>query len=130
MTDDLRNMFTAWIKKVIIHAKIDYIRRNAAEEKKHSRLSLADVPEPSYEQDFRLTPENEFDFAEEKLAEAFAELPLLRRQILTLSFAERLTAMEIAEQLNCSVEYVHLQKHRTLKALRDKLLNGGETGEI
>jgi DNA-directed RNA polymerase specialized sigma24 family protein len=31
----------------------------------------------------------------------------------------------VAERLNCSVDYVYLQKHRALKKLRDLLMDGG-----
>jgi hypothetical protein len=76
------------MEKVVDHAKIDYIRMKNAKSRK-SEVHLEDLPEQSYEQDFRLTPSDEFDFAEEKLAECFSQLPLMRRRILTLLFVER-----------------------------------------
>ena len=45
-------------------------------------------------------------------------LPLLRRQVLSMLFVEQLTAIEIAERLNCPVNYVYKEKHRALQKIR------------
>jgi len=116
----VRNRFTAWMEKVVKNLRIDYIRKKGLKSKKDSHWTT-EMPDISYEQDFRLIPKDEFDFAEGKLAEVFAGLPLLRKRILVLTFVEELTAMEIAELLNCSVEYVYDQKRRALQKLRQQL---------
>ena len=67
----------------------------------------------------------DFDFEEEKLAAAFYELPLMRREVLRLLFAEQKTPEEISHQLHCSVNYVYLQKSRALRKLRADLEKGG-----
>lgn len=125
--DDLNLLwrFTAYMELVVGHAKIDYLRRQ-----KHRRWEVSleqpnrDLP-VGYEDPFPIS-QGEFDFEEERLAAAFSKLTLMRRQILTLIFAEGLSARETADKLNCSVDYVYLQKHRALKALRDKLMEGGD----
>jgi RNA polymerase sigma factor (sigma-70 family) len=124
--DDLRNIFSAWMEKVISHAKIDYLRRRESTRKREPTQYLSDYPEPGYEPDFRIVPADEFDFEEERLAESFAKLPLMRRRILTLLFVEGFSAEEIADKLNCSRDYVYKSKLRALKTLRYLLEGGGD----
>lgn len=69
--------------------------------------------------------DEDFLFEEEALSIVFKQLPLLRQKILKYAFVYHLSAREIADKLNCSVNYVYLQKHRALKYLRDVLLFGG-----
>ena len=128
--DDLRNMFTAYMQKVVAHAKIDYIRRKTAQSKRCTQRTLPERQESSYEQDFRLAPQNEFDFEEQRLADSFASLPLIRRQILTLLFVQELTAMEVAEELGCSLDYVYSNKRRALRKMQDQLREGGEYDDL
>ena len=67
----------------------------------------------------------DFEFEETRLAQAFAELPLMRREVLRLLFVEMRDPAEISEILHCSVNYVHLQKSRALKRLREQLSKPG-----
>lgn len=67
-----------------------------------------------------------FDFEEEKLAQAFSALPLMRREVLRLLFVEELTPGEIAAKLHCSMNYVHKQKSRALQKLRAALTDGDD----
>ena len=127
--DDLRNQFTAYMQKVVYHAKVDYIRRRKAQFPNNEVIS-AEESEPSYEQDFRTISEADFDFEEQRLADSFASLPLMRRQILKLLFVQGLTAMEVAEELGCSLDYVYSSKRRALRKLRDQLQEGGEFDDI
>jgi len=122
--DDLRNMFTAYMQKVVANAKFDYIRRKATQSKRGVEPDLPEWQEHSYEQNFRLAPQNEFDFEEQRLADSFALLPLMRRQILTLLFVQGLTAMEVAEELGCSLDYVYTSKRRALQKLREQMEGG------
>ena len=62
-----------------------------------------------------------FEFEEERLAYAFSKLPLMRREVLRLLFVEMKEPEEISEILHCSTNYVHLQKSRALKRLRELL---------
>ena len=115
--------FTAWMEQVIARAGIDY-RRRQKHRNHESYLEESTQSILSYEDPLPVN-RTEFEFTEDKLSEAFGKLKLLRRQILALTFVEGLSAQETADRLNCSVDYVYLQKHRALKALRDHLIEGG-----
>jgi len=127
--DDLRNRFTAYMQKVVYHAKVDYIRRKKAQ-RPNDAVCAAETPALSYEQDFRLASDADFDFEEQRLADSFASLPLIRKQILKLLFVEGLTAMEVAEELGCSLDYVYSNKRRALQKLRGQLREGGELDDV
>ena len=73
-----------------------------------------------------LLQEDDFNFEQERLANAYAQLPLLRKQILKLLFVRDLKVKEIAKMLNCSPNFVSDQKRRALEALRRKLDEGGD----
>ena len=73
-----------------------------------------------------LFEEDDFCFEEERLAKAYAELPLLRKQILKLMYVDELEVKEIARLLNCSAQYVSNQKQKGLKHLRKRMTEGGE----
>ena len=79
-------------------------------------------PEMLKYEDPPIVPENDFAFDMKNLSQAFSKLTLMRRRILTLIFVEELSAPEVADKLGCSVDYVYLQKHRTLKKLRNQLM--------
>jgi len=121
---DLLWRFTAWMEQAVRHSKADYLRKQGRRQKE-VHIEQPDIAESAvYEAPLPFSP-GEFDFEEEKLANAFSRLALLRRQILTLIFVDDLSAQEVADKLGCPVGYVYLQKHRALKALRDQLMEGG-----
>lgn len=124
---ELIAQFTSFMVRVVTSAKIDYIRRQHhwKQEVLMDKLPEPPEPPPNTERWLNGISQSEFYFAEETIAKALSDLPLLRRQILELSFIEELTAQEIADLLKCSVKYVYNQKHVALKKLRDILLNGG-----
>lgn len=127
--DELRARFTVYISQVIIHAKLDYIRK---EKRKTQEIYLEDLEiEPSVEfeeQYIRACSDRQsFEFEEEKLANAFSSLPLMRQRVLEMLFVEELTAIEISQKMNCSVKYVYDQKYLALQKLRKSL--GGETDD-
>lgn len=66
-----------------------------------------------------------FDFEEERLAEAFAKLPIKRQQILTMLFVKERKPEEVARILNCSPQHVYDQRYQALKKLRIALAKGG-----
>lgn len=126
--DFLRARFTAWLDTVLYHAKLRYLR---SERQKFETVSLdvfpADLvqdPNNYFEQAER--SQADFDFEEEKLAKAFYELPLMRREVLRLIFVEEKSNKEIATQLHCTEEYVRQQKSRALRRLRQQLEDGGK----
>ena len=67
-----------------------------------------------------------FDFAEQHLADAFRELPLMRRRILELLFVDELSPTEIAQKLHCSVQHVYNQRSLAIKRLRERLIKERE----
>lgn len=126
--DELRARFTAWLDTVLFRAKLKYLENH---KQKIETVSLEEIPPDSLEsQDNPFAQvgcsRTDFDFEEEKLARAFSELPLMRREVLRLLFVEEKTPDEISKKLQCSVNYVHLQKSRALKKLRSALTEGGD----
>lgn len=126
--DMLHVRFTAWLDTVLYRAKLRYLYN---ERRRIETVSLdlfpADLiqdPNDCFEQVVR--SQTDFDFEEAKLAKAFYELPLMRREVLRLIFVEEKSNKEIAAQLHCSEEYVRLQKFRALKKLRQQLEDGGD----
>lgn len=124
--DFLRARFTMWLNTTLIHAKQRFLEKNT---QKLILIPLDEVLTESLEDpnDCFLRVESSqdaFDFEEEKLAQAFSALPLMRRELLRLLFVEEKTPDEIAKQLHCSLNYVHKQKSRALQKLRAALTEG------
>ena len=83
----------------------------------------------AYDDEAFYDDDDDFDFEEARLASAFSALPLMRREVLRLLFVEMKEPEEISKILNCSTNYVHLQKSRALKRLRELLTEGGAVYE-
>lgn len=125
--DELRARFTAWLDTTVYRAKLKYLRKM---DQNMEVVSIDDISEsmlgcqePGFEHGF--AEERDFDFEEEKLATAFAELPLMRKEILRLLFVEEMEPGEIAAHLNCSVQHVYNQRSLAIKKLRKTLVDGG-----
>ncbi|WP_306554721.1 sigma-70 family RNA polymerase sigma factor [Ruthenibacterium lactatiformans] len=120
--DVLRARFTKWLDIVIYRAKLKYLRKM---DTKLETISIEELPEsslPAYEESLYRNPlKTEFDFEEERLANAFMKLPMKRQQILTMLFVEEKMPEEIAKALNCSTQHVYDQKYQALKKLRLEL---------
>ena len=118
------------MKAVVNSGRVDYLRR---QKHWHNEITVDEIPltrDSVYEDPLpRSAPANEFDFEERRLSDELAKLKLQRRRILTLSFIEDLTAQEVADRLNLTTKYVYSQKHKTLKKLRDQLMEGGGYSE-
>lgn len=127
--DELRAEFTVWLDTLIRRAKLDYLRKNTIPV---DIVSLEDLHEENYPvvedewMNYVLLQDDDFNFEQERLAIAYAQLPLLRKQILKLLFVQGLKVKEIARMLNCSPNFVSDQKRRALEALRRKLAEGGD----
>lgn len=124
----LRARFTSWLDTILYRAKLRYLHN---EHRKIETVSLDTIPAdlvPDSNDYFEQAEQSrtDFDFEEEKLAKAFYELPLMRREVLRLIFVEEKSNKEIAAQLHCSEEYVRLQKFRALRKLRQQLEVGGD----
>ena len=124
--DELRGRFTVWLEKVVRNAKINYIKRL---KRQPPTLYLEEIPEsalPAQNLAADVYTKSEFEFEEERLAEAFSKLPLMRKRILTMLFVENISPDEISKKLNCSPQYVYNQRYKALKALRNELDKDGE----
>lgn len=123
--DELRARFTAWLNTTVYRAKLKYLNR---ERSKIETLSIEEVPENvlsiSEKEVYRSSEQFAFDFEEEKLAQAFANLPIKRQQILTMLFVEERKPEEIAKLLNCFPQHVYDQRYQALKKLRQELKKG------
>lgn len=126
--DELRARFTGWLDTTLYRAKLKFLEKHR---EPFEIISFDEIPAVLAEDpiDYYTNVERsgtDFDFEEEKLAKAFSELPLMRREVLRLLFVEEKTPEEISIQLHCTVNYVHLQKSRAIKKLRASLLAGGD----
>lgn len=125
--DVLRARFTKWLDIVIYRAKLKYLRKAEAKLETVSFEELPENSQPVYEDDLQqISPKTAFDFEEERLADAFAKLPIKRQQILTKLFVEEKKPEEIAKELNCSAQHVYDQRYQALKKLRIELTKEGD----
>lgn len=126
--DELRARFTSWMEITLVRAKADYMEQLC---RQPQHVSLDMIPAeliPDTKDSFADVERSstDFEFEEARLANAFSELPLMRREVLRLLFVEMKEPAEIAAILHCSTNYVHLQKSRALKRLRELLVEGGD----
>lgn len=125
--DVLRARFTKWLDIVCYRAKLKHLQKT---EERLETVSFEELPEgsqPVYTDDLRkIESMTDFDFEEERLADAFAKLPIKRQQILTMLFVEEKKPEEIAKELNCSPQHVYDQRYQALKRLRIDLAKEGD----
>ena len=130
--DVLRARFTVWLDTTFSRASTRYRKQMQDKLAENAEvLSLDEVPEDylSDSRDPYWYMENaapDFMFEEERLADAFAKLPLMRKEVLRLLFVEQMKPREIAERLHCSEAFVSVQKMRAIHKLRLLLGEGGE----
>ncbi len=129
--DEIRAKFTIWLDVVLSNAQKKYIKTyaNRLDEVPldDAMLSVLEDPQDPYEDIGK--PKNDFDFQEARLAKAFQQLPVMRKEVLRLMFVEELSAKEIAARLNISEEYVRQQKSRAFRKLRSALDEGGDSDD-
>ena len=121
--DELRARFTVWLETLVYRARTKYLRKMEGQVK---LIPVEELPEEMLEWQ---EPEflevsmdkKDFDFEEEKLARAFSELPLMKKEILRLLFVEEKSPAEIARQLNCSVQHVYNQRSEAVRKMRETL---------
>ena len=121
--DELRARFTSWLNVTLRNATNMYYRSQ--------KTQFETVPFEELPLEYRIDPTNPyerversadaFDFEEERLAKAFFELHLMRREVLRLLFVCEMTPEEISRRLHCSASYVRKQKFYALKKLRELL---------
>lgn len=120
--DVLRARFTKWLDVVIYRAKLKYLRKSKTKFLTISFEELLESNQPTHEDNLQqIDSKTDFDFEEERLANAFAKLPIKRQKILTMLFVEEKKPEEIARVLNCSAQHVYDQKYQALKKLRLEL---------
>ena len=122
LDERLKARFTLWLDRLMYRARINYL------EKYYSvpdSIGLTEVPEELLANedvyDLAVETEDGFVFEEERLAQAYRRLPLMKKRILSMSFVDQLSPAEIAERLHCSIRTVYNQKHRAIKALKEWL---------
>lgn len=115
--DEIRGMYTAYIARAAGFARKEYLRTLL---KYAKEISVEELPE-SFSSAADIYFEDELNIGEERLSQAVSGLPLLRRQLLCMLFVEQMTALEISEQLGCSINTVYKEKHRLLRKIRDMM---------
>lgn len=126
--DELRARFTAWLDKTILRAKNDYIKK---QKRTVETVSINDIPEIAFGVvvdcfDKVINDQHDFEFEEERLAQAFSKLPVMRREILRQLFVEEKRPYEIAVEMNCCTQHIHNQRSLAITKLRKELMEGGE----
>ena len=118
----LKARFTLWLEQLMYRTRINFLQKYYSAPES---IGLAQIPEEllAKEDEYELSAETEdgFIFEEERLAEAYSRLPLMKKRILSLSFVDQLSPAEIAERLHCSIRTVYNQKYRAIKALKEWL---------
>ena len=128
--DVLRARFTVWMDTTLSRASARFSRQMedkfaaSADVFSYSQLPPDSIADPQTQDGIKISRQTDFDFEEERLANAFAELPLMRQEVLRLLFVEKLEPDEISKILHCSKGYVNLQKFRAIEKLRQLLEKG------
>lgn len=123
--DKLRARFTSWLTTVLRRARIDYLRRI---ERERNTIAIDAIDEHQMAaEDKYFSMSSEFQFEEERLAQAFFSLSPRKSEILKCLFAEQLTVEETAKRLHITSENVYKEKSRALATLRKNL--NSEKGE-
>lgn len=133
--DVLKARFTVWLDITLSRASARYKRSASDKLREETDVLSTEVfpidffpdPRDPYIDIFR--DPWDFDFEEERLAKAFAELPLMRREVLRLIFVEQRKSSEIAKILRCSEAYVRVQKKRAIEKLRKLLEEGSDQAD-
>ena len=113
--------FTAWIKIVVKHTKIDYIRHLKSQLRELPLEEVIETCPSSCRSDEWIELDCAFDFENELLNEAISNLPPKRREVLEMLFIHELPPEEISANLRCSVQHIYNQRSLALKDLRAAL---------
>ena len=114
--DRIRGEFTVWLEKLIVRAKLSFIRQHS---KYLNIISIEDLSEEAFAiLDEPIVSRDTFEFEDEKIERAFIKLPISRRRILIMLFLEELSPEEVAKRIGCSVNSVYLQRMRAIRELR------------
>jgi RNA polymerase sigma factor (sigma-70 family) len=108
--------FSTWMYQIARNLHIDHLRS------RHPEIPIDDLFEETPSQQPGPAKKAESGQEADLLARALARLPLRKREVLLLSRYQNLKYQEIAGLLECSVENVKVQVHRSLKELRRHFL--------
>ena len=119
--DELRARFTVWLDIALKNARASYYR---AQRTKYETIPFAELP-----MEYRIDPiaryekiertQDAFDFEEERLAKAFFELPLMRREVLRLLFVCEMTPEEISKRLQLVMVLQVVLPYSTMQSAMD-----------
>ena len=122
LDERLKARFTLWLDRLMYRARINYLQKHYSAPES---IGLEQVPEELLAKedayDLAVKTDEGFVFEEERLAQAYRQLPLMKKQILSMLFVDQLSPAEIAERLHCSIRTVYNQKYRAIKALKEWL---------
>ena len=122
LDEHLKARFTLWLDRLMYRARINYLEKYYSAP---DSIGLTEIPEELLANedvyDLAVETEDGFVFEEERLAQAYRRLPLMKKRILSMSFVDQLSPTEIAECLHCSIRTVYNQKYRAIKALKEWL---------
>jgi RNA polymerase sigma factor (sigma-70 family) len=114
--------FSTWMYQIARHLHIDQLRSRRPEIPIDDLYEETPSPQPHPAEKAENQQESDL------LARALERLPLRKREVLLLSRFQNLKYQEIAGLLECSIESVKVQVHRSLKELRRHYLElQGET---
>lgn len=124
--DELRARFTQWMKVLAYRTRHHYLR---IAKRKPIEASIDEVGEEYWEvPEEQWTRDVAFEFEEERLAQAFSQLPDAKKKVLTMLFVLEESPEEVAGELGCTVQNVYNQRSQALKRLR-AALEGGECND-
>ena len=115
--DELLNRFTAYMKVIVRHAKVDYMRK--LNWKRYEIATEAEVIAELSQSAFPIIKSDDFAFENQALETAFEKLSELRKQILKMVFIDDMKPSEIADALGCPVDFVYREKTRGIKKLKE-----------
>lgn len=120
--DELRMRFTAWLDKVMYHAREDYLKRLR---KLPRTVDIDKVPEEilAAEDIYDLwgNGPRDFFFKNKRFNDALHLLTDEQHQLLVMLYIDQMTAREISVALGCTVQNVYNRKSLTLQHLRNTL---------
>lgn len=115
---EIKRLFGAWLKKILIRTRIDYIRKL----NKRNEVSFDELNIETYSAfDITNIEDRDFSFENDSLESAFYSIPESCRKILKMIFFDGKTPEEIAQECNCSLKYVYNRKSVGISKLKQML---------
>ena len=115
---EIKRLFGAWLKKLLIRTRIDYIRKL----NKRNEVSLDELNFKVHSAfDIASIDDIDFSFENDSLESAFYSIPESCRKILKMIYFESKTPEEIAQECNCSLKYVYNRKSVGISKLKQML---------